>query len=102
MSGGPDRLTDLLGQRSRLIARFVSELTALDAEIAVAGVTVHAGLLKLAFTRSIANADGRALYQYAYDGNALSPATVSSNLAATERVGLGVLDGELFALFQKA
>ncbi|MCS5516486.1 hypothetical protein NWF32_20495 [Pseudomonas qingdaonensis] len=55
------------------------------------GVTVHAGLLKLAFTRSIANADGRALYQYAYDGNTLSPATVSSNLAATERVGLGVL-----------
>ncbi|OUM22500.1 hypothetical protein B8W70_27290 [Pseudomonas sp. 1239] len=66
------------------------------------GVTVHAGLLKLAFTRSIANADGRALYQYAYDGNTLSPATVTSNLTATERVGLGVLNGELFALFQKA
>lgn len=54
-------------------------------------VTIHNGLLKLVYSHHIGSGDDFAVYQYAYDGNSLSPRTRSSGLRSTEQVGLGVL-----------
>ncbi|WP_175649409.1 hypothetical protein [Pseudomonas sp. Marseille-P9899] len=63
---------------------------------------VHNGLLKVVFNGPASAPNRRDLFQYGYDGNATSPPTVSSNLMATERVGLGVLAGRLYALYRGA
>ncbi len=61
------------------------------------GITIHNGLLKLAFVDKENVADGN-IYQYCYDGNCMSLATISSNIKANRSPGLGVLDGKLYAL----
>lgn len=63
---------------------------------------VHNGLLKVVFNGPASAPNRRDLFQYDYDGNATSPPTVSANLMATERVGLGVLAGRLYALYRGA
>lgn len=62
------------------------------------GVVVHNGLLHLLFADN-AGAATHDLYHYCYDGNALSPVTLSSNLAATQSIGVGVLAGKLHAVY---
>ncbi|HCN44859.1 MAG TPA: hypothetical protein DIT18_03705 [Pseudomonas sp.] len=63
-----------------------------------AGV-VHNGLLKLLFS----DKQGTPYYdihQYAYDGNVLGPATVSTNVGAAKSMGAAVLDGVLHVLYR--
>lgn len=62
------------------------------------GAVVHNGMLNLVFSER-ADAAAYDLYHYRYDGNCLSPVTLSSNLAARESIGLGVLSGKLHAVY---
>lgn len=65
---------------------------------------VHNGLLKLFF--NVATADTKKpdgdynIHQYAYDGNVLGPAIVSTHLGATNAVGAAVQDGVLNILYR--
>lgn len=62
------------------------------------GIAVHNGLLKLVFC-NLLNAASSALYQYSYDGNALSPAMASTLLSATGTPALGTQDGKLIVTY---
>lgn len=60
---------------------------------------VHNGLLKLLFSdkQGVAEYD---IHQYAYDGNVLGPATVSTELGAAKSIGAAVLDGVMHVLYR--
>lgn len=62
------------------------------------GITVHNGLLKLAFC-SLSHAPSTALYQYTYDGNALGPVVASMQLRAGGSPALNTQDGKLIATY---
>ncbi|WP_110973132.1 sialidase family protein [Pseudomonas huaxiensis] len=61
---------------------------------------VHNGLLNIVFNGLVSDPDNRDLFQYCYDGSCTSPATVSSNLRATQSIGLGVLADRLYAVYR--
>ncbi|OLS58906.1 hypothetical protein [Pseudomonas putida] len=63
-----------------------------------AGV-VHNGLLKLLFSDKVGYPTYD-IHQYAYDGNVLGPATISTELGAAKSVGAAVLDGVLHVLYR--
>lgn len=74
----------------------------IDAEFAYPpGMVVHNGLLKLAFSDA-ASASEHAIHLYCYDGNVIGPATLSTGLAATRGVGMGVVEGTLHAVYRGA
>lgn len=62
------------------------------------GIAVHNGLLKLVFC-NLPNAASSALYQYSYDGNALSPVMPSTLLSATGTPALSTQDGKLIVTY---
>ena len=62
------------------------------------GIAIHNGLLKLAFC-NLAKATSPALYQYSYDGNALSPVVASTLLSAGGSPALCTQDGKLVATY---
>lgn len=63
------------------------------------GMTVHNGLLKMAFTAWKKDLNNRAIFQYSYDGNALSTVDISLNLGAKFDVSMAVQDGILYVLY---
>ena len=60
---------------------------------------VHNGLLKLLFNNR-EGVPGFDIYQYAYDGNVLGPATISTELGAARSMGAAVLDGVMHVLYR--
>lgn len=62
------------------------------------GIAVHNGLLKLVFC-NLSKASSLALYQYSYDGNALSPVVASTMLSAGGSPALSTQDGKLIAIY---
>jgi hypothetical protein len=62
------------------------------------GIVVHNGLLKLVFC-NLSKAPSPALYQYCYDGNALSPVVASTMLSAGGSPALSTQDGKLIATY---
>ncbi|KPW73799.1 MULTISPECIES: hypothetical protein [Pseudomonas syringae group] len=62
------------------------------------GIAVHNGLLKLAFC-NLAKAKHPALYQYSFDGNALSAVVASTMLTAGGSPALSTQNGKLVAVY---
>ncbi|KFE52004.1 hypothetical protein [Pseudomonas syringae] len=62
------------------------------------GIAVHNGLLKLVFC-NLSKATSNALYQYSYDGNALSPVVASTRLSAGGSPALSTQGGKLVATY---
>lgn len=62
------------------------------------GIAVHNGLLKLVFC-NLSKTTSTALYQYSYDGNALSPVVASTMLSAGGSPALSTQDGKLIATY---
>lgn len=65
---------------------------------------VHNGLLKLFFNEATGDTKQAGasynVHQYAYDGNVLGPAIVSTHLGATNSIGAAVQDGVLNILYR--
>lgn len=79
--------------------RWTSPIAFIGADYSHApGIAVHNGLLKLAFCNLVA-ATSPVLYQYSYDGNALSPVVASTMLSAGGSPGLSTQDGKLVATY---
>lgn len=62
------------------------------------GIAVHNGLLKLVFC-NLAKSNSPNLYQYSYDGNALSPVVASTMLSAGGSPALSTQNGKLVATY---